>query len=71
MTTMWKRWAARRRVLGVSFLGGAAVAIAIAFLLFMLGQGYWSGALLVTATALLIHAGFEFFDARKYARLAS
>lgn len=71
MSDMRKRWAARRRLAGLVFLGGAAVAIAIAVLLFTLGHGYWAGALAVTAAAFLVHAGFEFFDAYKYARLAS
>lgn len=70
MTGMWSRWAARRRLVGLAFLTGAAAAIAIAVLLFTLGHGYWSGALTVTATALLIHAGYEFWDAAKYSRLA-
>ncbi|MFJ6429680.1 hypothetical protein [Microbacterium maritypicum] len=70
MTGMWARWVARRRLVGLGFLTGAAVAIAVAVLLFTLGRGFWSGALVVTATACLVHAGFEFHDATKYARLA-
>lgn len=71
MTGMWDRWARRHRITGLVYLTGAAVAIAVAALLFFAGHGYWSGALIVTATACLIHAGFEFHDGAKYARLAS
>lgn len=70
MTGMWEAWARRRRILGLGFLTGAAVAIAVAVLLFLLGHGDWSGALVVTAAALIVHAGFEFFDAHKYTRVA-
>lgn len=71
MSSMWSRWARRHRITGLGFLTGAAVAIAVAVLLFTLRHGYWSGALIVTAIACLIHAGFAFYDATKYARLAS
>jgi hypothetical protein len=67
--SMWERWARHRRIVGLAYLTGAAVAIAIAVLLFITGHGFWSGALIVTATAAIIHAAFAFVDAHKYARL--
>lgn len=38
MTGMWSRWAARRRLTGLAFLGLAAVATAAAVLLFTVGN---------------------------------
>lgn len=38
MTGMWSRWAARRRLTGLTLLGLAAVAIATAVLLYTLGN---------------------------------
>ena len=70
MNVMWSRWARQRRLTGLAFLTGAAVAIAVAALLFFLGAGYLSGAAGVTATALIVHAGYEFFEATKYWRLS-
>lgn len=70
MMRMWDRWARRSRLTGLAFLTGAAVAFATAVLLFINGHGFWSGALIITGTAAIVHAGFEFWDGHKYARLA-
>lgn len=69
MTGMWSRWAARRRLAGLGFLTGAAVAIAIAVLAFTVELAPIVGALAAFALVLTVHAGFEFYDAAKYARL--
>lgn len=69
MTGMWSRWAARRRLAGLGFLTGAAVAIAVAVIAFTIDLAPLVGALVAFALVLVVHAGFEFWDAVKYARL--
>lgn len=68
---MWSRWAARRRLVGLGFLTLAAVAIAIAVIAFTIDLAPLVGALVAFAMVLIVHAGFEFYEAHKYARLAS
>lgn len=70
MSSMWEEWASRRRLVGVVFLGGAAVAIAVAVVLFLTSAWAFVTVPAVTALTLTIHAGFEFIDAHRYARLA-
>ncbi|WP_136032525.1 hypothetical protein [Microbacterium sp. PF5] len=70
MNSMWSRWARRRRIAGLTFLAGAAIAIALAVLAFTIELAPVSGALAAFAAALIVHAGFEFIDAAKYERLA-
>lgn len=71
MTGMWSRWAARRRLAGLAFLTGAAVAIAVAVLVFTIELAPLVGGLVAFALVLIVHALFEFYEAHKYARLAS
>lgn len=71
MTGMWSRWAARRRLVGLGFLTGAAVAIAIAVLVWSAGGGWLTVFPIIATAALLVLAGYAFADAAKYARLAA
>jgi uncharacterized membrane protein len=68
---MWSRWAARRRLVGLGFLTGAAVAIAAAFLVWVVGGGWLIIFPILVTAALLVLAGYAFVDAAKYARLAA
>lgn len=69
MNGMWRRWAQQRRLVGVISLGATAVAIAAAFLMWALGAA-WSAALVaIVAVALLVLAGFAFYDAHRFAKL--
>jgi len=67
---MWSRWARRSRLTGLAFLTGAAVAIAAAALLWVIGVGWLTGVLAAFSCALIVHAGFDFHTAHKYERLA-
>lgn len=69
MSGMWRRWARTRRLIGLSFLGTAAVAFAVAVLLFSNGHGFFSGVLAGAALGLASYAGVEFAWAFKYSRL--
>lgn len=73
MTGMWRRWARRRRIIGLAFLGSAAVAIAVAVLLWFHASGPFTGLFVGTAigaaVALLILTCIEFARAHKYTRL--
>lgn len=69
MSGMWERWARRCRLVALGFLAAAGVSVAVAVLLFSIGHGYLSGALIVTSCALLVHASFELWDAYRYAKL--
>jgi len=53
----------------LAFLGIAAVAIAIAVLAFTIELAPLVGALIAGAVVLIVHAGFEFVDAARFARL--
>lgn len=69
MNGMWRRWAQRRRLVGVIYLGATAVAIAAAFLMWALGAA-WSAALVaIVAVALIVLADFAFYDAHRFAKL--
>ncbi len=73
MSGMWSRWARVRRIVGLSYMGGAAVAIAVAVLLFTLQEPltvFLGGALMGAALGLVILAGIEFWWGWKYARLS-
>lgn len=69
MSGMWSGWARRRRLAGLTFLTGAAVATAAAVLLFTLGVWPFTILFGVLAVALIVLAGIEFAWARKYAQL--
>lgn len=73
MTGMWSRWARERRITGLVYLTGAAIALAVAALLFTLNapiEHALSALMALGAIALIILAIIEFTWARKYARLA-
>lgn len=72
MTGMWSRWARERRITGLIYLTGAAIAGAVAVLLFTLHAPIeltLSALMSLGAVALVILAVIEFAWARKYARL--
>lgn len=71
MSDMWSRWARRHRLIGLGFLTGTAVAIAIAVLAFTIELAPLVGALAAFALVMVIHAGFEFHTAHKYAKAVS
>lgn len=71
MTGMWRRLARRRRVVGLTYLTLAAVAMAIAVLMFTIGAGLVSGFLGVITAALVVTAGVEFARAARYERLTN
>ncbi len=69
MTGMWRRWARRRRIVGLGYLTLSAVTIAIAFLVYTTGTLPVAGLLAGFALALILNAVFEFAQAARYARL--
>lgn len=76
MTDMWRRWAQRRRLIGVIYLGTAAVVIAIAAFLFITAvenpvQATISEFVAIGGLLFIILAIHEFIDGRKWARLAA
>lgn len=76
MNDMWRRWAQRRRLIGVIYLGAAAIASAVAAFLFITAvdnpvQTTISGMVAGGGGLLIILAIHEFIDAHKWARLAA
>lgn len=69
MSGMWSRWAARRRLAGLAFLGCAAVAIAAAVLLLTIGDSMPASFLLGLGASLAISAVYQFATAARFARL--
>ncbi len=69
MTGMWRRWARRRRFVGLGYLTLSAAAIAVAFLMYTVGDSMSVGVLAGFALALILTAVFEFALAARYARL--
>lgn len=69
MTGMWFRWAARRRLAGLAFLGGAAVALAAAVLLLTIGDSMPASFLLGFGASLVIGGVYQFATAAYVARL--
>lgn len=76
MNNMWRRWAQRRRLIGVIYLGAAAIASAVAAFMFITAannpvQTTISEMVAVGGGLLIILALHEFADAHKWARLAA
>lgn len=70
MSRMWRRWARRRRFVGLTYLVLAAAALAVAVLFAVIGATLPAGGLAGFSLALICTAVFEFAQAAKYARLA-
>lgn len=76
MNAMWRRWAQRRRLIGVIYLGTAAIGFSVAALLFITAvdnpvQTTISGMVAGGGGLLIILAIHEFIEGRKWARLAA
>ena len=69
MSGMWRRWARVRRLIGLTYLTIAAVALAIAVLVFTLGYGIVAGTLTGISIMFTAAAAIEFFMAAKYIRI--
>ena len=70
MSGMWRHWARRRRLVGLTYLTLAAIALAVAVLIWSVGASVMAGLLTLAVVALLVLAVIEFAYARKYSRLA-
>lgn len=70
MSGMWRRWARRKRLFGVIYLGGAAVALAGAVLLWSIGGGWLVGFAVLAVALLVVLAGYAFIDAHRFAKQA-
>lgn len=76
MTDMWRRWAQRRRLIGVIYLGTAAIGFSVAAFLFITAtdnpvQTTVSVAFGIGGGLLIILAIHEFIEGHKWARLAA
>lgn len=71
MNGMWRRWAQRKRLVGVAYLGGAAIALAVAFLVWAVGGGWLVGFPILAFALLIVLAGYAFIDAHRYAKQVS
>lgn len=76
MNATLRRWAQRRRLIGVIYLGTAAIASAVAAFVFITAannpvQATISELVAVGGLLLIILAIHEFADAHKWARLAA
>lgn len=76
MSDTWRRWAQRRRLIGVIYLGAAAVGFSVAAFLYITAvdnpvQTTTSGMVAGGGGLLIILAIHEFIDAHKWARLAA
>lgn len=65
---MFQRWAVRKRITGLIFLGTAAVALATAAFLFLVGLGPFALTPAVITLPLVGTAVVEFVGARKWER---
>lgn len=70
MSGMWSRWAQRQRLIGIILLGAAAVAIAVAVLLWLIGAGWTVIFPAILALGFLIVAGEQLAVGHRYAKLA-
>lgn len=68
MTGMWSRWARERRITGLIYLTGAAIALAVAVLLFTRGEEFWSGVFISLAGSFIAIAGVLFYIAHDLKR---
>lgn len=71
MSGMWRRWARRRRLVGISFLTLTAISLGVAVLLFFTGHGFLAGVTGGAALGLCSYAVVEFVWAAHYARLGA
>lgn len=84
MSGMWRRWAQRKRLVGVIYLGTAAIALAVAVLLVMVGislpltdtaskvtLGAVGAFAALSTVGLIVLAGYAFIDAHRYAKQVS
>lgn len=68
MNGMWRRWAQQKRLVGVIYLGGAALALAGAVLLWSIGGGWLVGFAVLAVALLIVLGGYAFIDAHRYAK---
>lgn len=76
MSDMWRRWAQRRRLIGVIYLGTAAIGFSVAAFLFITAtdhpvQTTISGMVAAGGGLAIILAIHEFIEGHKWARLAA